>query len=216
MSESAGGAIAAYHELLTDQVAADSQGQLEAQLRARGLYFGDRPICTVVRPRFMSPGQHRTLQAGVARIMRAFARAHEAAMADAELRGQFGLEDWEERLIASDPGFTEPSPTSRLDAFFLDGESLRFTEYNAETPAGAGYNDALSTVFYGLPVMRRSLRRYDVRPLPARHGVLRVLLDAYEQRAGRREPPSIVEAIRYFSHPDVSLSFWRVSAGPMA
>lgn len=191
MSESASDAIAAYHELLTDQVAADSQAQLEAQLRSRGLYFGDRPICTVVRPRFMSPGQHRTLQEGVARIMRAFARAYQAAMADAELRGQFGLEDWEERLIASDSGFTEPSPTSRLDAFFPDGEPLRFTEYNAETPAGAGYNDALSTVFYGLPVMRRFLRRYDVRPLPARHGVLRVLLDAYEQRAGRREPPSI-------------------------
>ena len=38
-----------------------------------------------------------------------------------------------------------PSPTSRLDAFFVaDDGTLRFTEYNAETPAGAGYNDALS------------------------------------------------------------------------
>jgi len=184
-------AIAAYHDLLTDGVAADSQGQLDTQLRSRGLYFGDRPLCTVLRPRFMSPAQHRALQAGVARVIRAFGRAHEAAMADAELRRQFGLEDWEERLIAWDPGFTEPSPTSRLDAFFLDDESLRFTEYNAETPAGAGYNDALSTVFYGLPVMRRFLRRYDVRPLPARHGVLRVLLDAYEQWSGRGEPPVI-------------------------
>jgi hypothetical protein len=112
-------------------------------------------------------------------------------MADPALRRQFALEEWEERLIGWDPGFPEPSPTSRLDAFFLDRGSLRFTEYNAETPAGAGYNDALSTVFYGLPVMRGFLRRYDVRPLPARHGVLRVLLDAYEQWAGRTAPPTI-------------------------
>ncbi len=191
MSGPASDAIAAYHELLTDEVAAESQEQLDAQLRARGLYFGDRPLCTVLRPRFMPPGQHRALQTAVARVTRAFGRAHEAAMADPGLRRQFGLEPWEEQLIAWDPGFTEPSPTSRLDAFFVDGDGLRFTEYNAETPAGAGYNDALSTVFYGLPVMRRFLRRYDVRPLPARHGVLRVLLDAYEQWAGRGRPPVI-------------------------
>jgi len=184
-------AVAAYHDLLTDEVAAETQAQLESQLRGRGLYFGDRPLCTVVRPRLMSPAQHRALQAGVARVARAFGRAHQAAMGDPALRTQFGLEPWEERLIAADPGFAEPSPTSRLDAFFLDDGTMRFTEYNAETPAGAGYNDALSTVFYGLPVMRRFLRRFDVRPLPARHGVLRVLLDAYEQWGGRRSRPAV-------------------------
>ena len=29
-----------------------------------------------------------------------------------------------------------------------------YTEYNAETPAGAGYNDALTELFLALPVMR--------------------------------------------------------------
>jgi hypothetical protein len=183
-------AIATYHDLLTDELAAESQAQLDGQLRARGLFFGERPLCTVLRPRFMSPGRHRELQTGVAAIMAAFARAHEAAMADPVVREQLCLEPWEERLITCDPGFAEPSPTSRLDAFFVDG-GLRFTEYNAETPAGAGYNDALSQVFYGLPVMRRFLRRYDVRPLPARHGVLRVLLDAFDQWGGRLEPPAV-------------------------
>ncbi len=190
MTDPASDAIAIYHDLLTDELAAESQAQLDRQLRARGLFFGERALCTVLRPRLMAPAQHRALQAGVAAIMGAFLRAHEAAMHDAAVRQQFCLEAWEERLIAADPGFAEPSPTSRLDAFFVDG-TPRFTEYNAETPAGAGYNDALSQAFYGLPVMRRFLRRYDVRPLPARHGVLRVLLDAYQQWGGRREPPAI-------------------------
>ena len=183
-------AVAAYHDLLTDEVAASSQSQLDAQLRAQGLFFGDRPVCTVLRPRFLTPGQYHTLQRGVRRIMGAFRRAHDAAMADAAVRAQFALEPWEERLIGGDPGFAEPSPASRLDAFFLDGDGLRFTEYNAETPAGSAYNDALSTVFYGLQVMRRFLRRYDARPLPSRHNVLQVLLDAYEQWGGST-PPSI-------------------------
>ncbi|HYC30888.1 MAG TPA: hypothetical protein VEB59_01300, partial [Gemmatimonadales bacterium] len=191
MTGEAADAIAAYHDLLTEEVAAESQARLEERLRARGLVFGDRPVCTVIRPRFMSPERYRLLQRGVRRVMGAFRRAHDAAMADAGLRAQFALEPWEERLIAADPGFSEPSPVSRLDAFFVDGDRLRFTEYNAETPAGGAYNDALSTVFYGLQVMRRFLRRWDARPLPSRHNVLQVLLDAWEQFSGRFAAPAI-------------------------
>jgi hypothetical protein len=184
-------AIAAYHDLLTDEIAEASQAQLESQLRSRGLYFGDRPLCTVLRPRFLTPDQYRILQAGVDQVMRPFRTAYAAALANATVRAQFALLDWEEQLLDCGPGFRDPSPASRLDAFFLE-DGLRFTEYNAETPAGSAYNDALSTVFYGLPVMREFLRIYDVRPLPARHGVLHVLLDAFRQWSGRQEPPRIL------------------------
>jgi uncharacterized circularly permuted ATP-grasp superfamily protein len=183
-------AIAAFHDLLTDEIAEASQAQLETQLRSRGLYFGDRPICSVLRPRFLTPEQYRILRAGVDQVMRPFRTAYAAALSNTAVRAQFALLDWEERLLDCGPGFRDPSPASRLDAFFL-GDGLRFTEYNAETPAGSAYNDALSTMFYGLPVMREFLRSYDVRPLPARHGVLHVLLDAFRQWSGGQESPRI-------------------------
>src|SRR5688572_28799799 len=138
-------AIDGYHDLLTGGVAADSQGQLDEQLQRRGLLFGERPLCTVLRPRFMSATQYDYLQARGALILRAFNASYRAAIADSALREQFGLTAWEEQLIHHDPGFRDASPVSRLDAFFvgeLDG--LKFTEYNAETPAGAGYNDVLA------------------------------------------------------------------------
>jgi uncharacterized circularly permuted ATP-grasp superfamily protein len=183
-------AIAAFHDLLTDEIAEASQAQLETQLRSRGLYFGDRPICSVLRPRFLTPEQYRILRAGVDQVMRPFRTAYAAALSNTAVRAQFALLDWEERLLDCGPGFRDPSPASRLDAFFL-GDGLRFTEYNAETPAGSAYNDALSTMFYGLPVMREFLRIYDVRPLPARHGVLHVLLDAFRQWSGGQKSPRI-------------------------
>jgi uncharacterized circularly permuted ATP-grasp superfamily protein len=127
---------------------------------------------------------------GVDQVMRPFRTAYAAALSNTAVRAQFALLDWEERLLDCGPGFRDPSPASRLDAFFL-GDGLRFTEYNAETPAGSAYNDALSTMFYGLPVMREFLRIYDVRPLPARHGVLHVLLDAFRQWSGGQESPRI-------------------------
>ncbi|HEV2147547.1 MAG TPA: hypothetical protein VGR37_09120 [Longimicrobiaceae bacterium] len=185
-------AIRRYHDLLDDTLAAETQAQLDDQQRRRGLFFGDKPLTTVLRPRFLTPEMYRFLQARVAVVMRAFGKAYRAAMADAEFRRQFGLEGWEEELIHHDPGFRDPSPTSRLDAFFVSGKGgLKFTEYNAETPAAPAYNDALSEMFLGLPVMREFLRAFQVRPLPARHNVMHALVDAYVQFAGRREAPRV-------------------------
>jgi hypothetical protein len=185
-------AIAHYHELLTDELAQASEAMLSDQLRRRGLLFGDRPVATVLRPRFMTMAQYRLLQRRVRLLMRAFGKAYDRALADRTFRGQFRLADWEERLIRQDHGFRRPSPTSRVDAFVMDeAGTMAVTEYNAETPAGAGYNDALVAAFADLPVMRAFGRRYEAQPLLARHGVLHVLLDAYEEWSGRREIPRL-------------------------
>jgi glutathionylspermidine synthase len=184
--------IEQYHALLTDDLGGETQRQLDDQLRQRGLFFGDRALCTVLRPRLLSPAQYRFLQKRGAVVLSAFRKVHRAALADPIVLEQFGLLDWERSLVHANTGFRDASPVSRLDAFFTDDSSgLRFTEYNAETPAGGGYNDVLSEVFFGLPIMRAYMRGWDVRPLPARHHVLNALLDAYEQWSGRRDRPSI-------------------------
>jgi hypothetical protein len=186
------GAISDYHALLTDEVAQETQAQLDEQLRLRGLFFGDRPLCTVLRPRFLTPAQYAFLQGEVGRLLGAFERAYERAVQDDAFRRQFRLVDWEETLLDQHPGFRDPSPVSRLDAFFThERGGLRFTEYNAETPAAAAYNDVLAEVTYGLPVMRLFLRKYEVRPQPARHLVMHALLDAYRSWSGTREKPKI-------------------------
>src|SRR5690349_24468119 len=115
-------AIDDYHELLTPELAADSQTRLDDQLRRRGLFFGDRPLCTVLRPRFLSAAQYRFLQKRAALVLGAFDSAFRAALANESVLGQFKLAEWECSLIRHDPGFRDPSPVSRLDAFFV-GES---------------------------------------------------------------------------------------------
>lgn len=185
-------AIARYHDLLAGGLADDSQAWLEEQLQRRGLTFGGRPVCTVVRPRWMTEREYALCRDRAAIVLRAFATVQRAALADESLRRQLRLTDWEEQLVMVDPGFAAASPTSRLDAFFVDeGRGLRFTEYNAETPAGAAYNDALTEVFEAMPVMRRFQRTHQLRPLAARSGVLRSLLGAYEEFSGTRAKPRI-------------------------
>ncbi len=114
-------AIAHYHELLADpDLAEASHVMLEDQLRRRDMMFGDRPLCTVLRPRFFSPERFRWLAARIAPLLVAFQRAHQAAMTQPALRAQFRLADWEESLVLADPGLQRcASPHGRLDCFLI-------------------------------------------------------------------------------------------------
>jgi hypothetical protein len=198
-------AIQHYHDLLTPQLAAEAQGHLDQQTESRHMLFGDRPVCSVLRPRFLTPDQYRFLCVAVKRITAAFAKIYAAGMSDATFRKQFRLTPAEEELITYEPGFTDPSPTSRLDSFFVSERELKFTEYNSETPAGAGFNDALTDMFWGSPALAAFRRRYQVRPLPGRPHVLDGLLASFREWAGNtstkpkiaivdwKEVPTVVE-----------------------
>lgn len=191
--------LAQYHGLLdAGDLAERSAAALDQQLRMQGLFFGERPLCSVLRPRFVSLAEYRAIGSASSVIGIALEKLRVAAMADSTLRQGFGLEEWEETLIHADPGFAVASPTSRLDAFFVPyqegkGEGhLKFTEYNAETPAGAAYNDALSEAFLTLPVMQAFVRSNIVLPIPAGATIIDSMLRAYSAWRGRSEKPSVV------------------------
>jgi hypothetical protein len=58
-------AIDRYHDLLADDgLAAGSWEVLEAAHRERGMYFGERPLCSVLRPRFLTPAQLASVSRG--------------------------------------------------------------------------------------------------------------------------------------------------------
>jgi hypothetical protein len=184
-------AVARYHDLLSDELAGESQAYLDDQLRRRDLFFGDRPLCTVLRPRFLGTDQYRFLQRSIEGVLRAFRAAFRAAMTDDAVLAQFRLDDWERTIVRDDLGVADASPLSRVDAFFAGPGGLAVTEYNAETPAGAGYNDVLTETFLALPAMRQFEREWDMRTLPARHQTLNALLESYHAWSGNRTLPRI-------------------------
>lgn len=188
-----GTAIQAYHALLDDHGAAESWGFLGEQLTRRGLWFGERPLCNVLRPRFLSPAGYDVMRRSTTALLRAFDTLYRAALADSALRAQFHLTPIEEQLIGEDHGLWQGSVLSRLDAFFTaDGHGVRFTEYNGETPAGAAYCDVLTELFHAMPVMRTFQRHWHTAPLPARHHTVNALLDGFAKWCGSREAPRVV------------------------
>ena len=184
-------AIEKYHELLTPALASESQQQLDEQQQRRGLLFGTRPLCTILRPRFLTTAQYQHLQRALRQIMPTFAKAEQAALHDPAVLQQFMLSDWEKELLPFEPGFVA-SPTARMDCFYITGDddrnnasgALAMTEYNAETPAAVAYTEVLSEIFFSLPIMREFEKRYEVHSLPTMHHVLHALNTAYRQWGG--------------------------------
>jgi hypothetical protein len=199
-------AVAAYHDLLASggTLAADSQAALDKGQEVRGLTFGSRPVCTVLRPRFLTPQQYRFLHDRVKLLLPAFRTIHDRAIADPAFRYQFRLRDWEDELLAIDPGYRDPSPTSRFDTFFTPDGKLLFTEFNTETPAGAGYCDSLARLFYGLPVFQEFQRRFQVWPVLSRPGVLHALTDSFAQWRGNTSDPPRVAILDWREVPTFS------------
>lgn len=182
-------AIDTYHSLLTPDVARESWDQLQDQAKRRGLYFGTRDITTVLRPRFLTTEQYHFLQNAIRAVMPAFGKAYRAALESDEVRAQFHLNSWEESMVRQPFGYPNPSPSSRMDSFYLpEWGVVQLTEFNAEIPAGQAYTDVLSEVFYGMRAMGEFQRTYEVRPLPTRNQMLHALLDSYRQWGGAERP----------------------------
>lgn len=185
-------AIRAWHDRLAEgSVAAESATWLDARQRERGLAFGDRPLCTVLRPRFLTPAQHRDLALACRDVLGALHVAGEHALADADFRAAFRLAEWEEALLARLPRHRSVAPLIRLDAFLDPHDGTpRLTEVNGETPAGPAYGDALAELFLAMPVMRTFTRDWSVRPLPASPSLLATLLACWRD-AGRTGTPRV-------------------------
>ncbi len=184
-----GEAIQAYHALLDDDSACETQALLDQGQRREGLFFGQRALVTVLRPHFITQ-EHESLLHDACQAVAICARqVMEHVLQKPALLRRLAFTPGEQELIAIDPGYPEWSVSSRLDSF-LDAETntLQFIEYNAESPAAIAYEDILSELFLDLPVMRSFREHYHVRSLPARARMLEALLDAYRVWGGTGEP----------------------------
>ncbi|MCW5851795.1 MAG: hypothetical protein KIT87_17105 [Anaerolineae bacterium] len=181
-------AAALYHDTLARTDAPELAETLFEQMRARGLTFGDRVVCSVLRPHFISERDYHFVQDAAVTILGAIARLGEAVIEDEGLRAKIGLTPEEEAIIALPFGYSYPDASARLDSFFVGQDSLYFIEYNAESPGGLAFGEGLGELFSQFPVMQAVARTYPYRLLPIRKRILDTLLECFYQWGGRRQP----------------------------
>jgi hypothetical protein len=160
------------------------------ELRAAKLTFGDRVHCPFLRPFFLSPQDEDRVRPVAETVAELGERVALAALADEKLFAQFHLRPEEARLARLPGGNGRVSTASRLDAFLLP-ESLKFAEYNGESPAGAGYSETLGDIFSGPPVMGQFSKRYAVHSYPLSAKLLDALILSYVDWGGTSKRPQI-------------------------
>ena len=181
--------IQSYHELLTDEVAQEADFLLRKRLKQYSLYFGNRPLCIVLRPYFYYEDDWLFMKHGLEGVMSAFVKAHKLCCDYEHFREQLVLDEYEEELYKLDAGAPLPWTSSRVDTFFvLEDRNLKCVEYNAETPAGIGYNDVLANVFDQLEPMKRFRKKVKMQPMRSLGTLTRSLVTAYQKWGGIEKP----------------------------
>jgi len=160
------------------------------RLRRSKLTFGDRVHCPFLRPFFLTPEDEEHVRTVAETIADLGERIVLAAIDDKHLFSQFRLREEEERLARIPTGYGRASTASRLDAFLLP-DSLKFAEYNGESPAGAGYAETLAEIFRELPVMGRFAQMYEVHSYPLTAKLLDALVLSYLDWGGSTAKPQI-------------------------
>src|SRR6266478_10069168 len=163
---------------------------LVKRMRGAKLTFGNRVHCPFLRQFFLSPEDEERVRTVAETIADLGERITSAALDDKHLFAQFHLREKEERLVRIPTGYGRASTASRLDAFLLP-DSLKFAEYNGESPAGAGYAETLAEIFRELPVMDKFAQMYEVHSYPLSARLLDALLASYQDWGGSSAAPQI-------------------------
>ena len=161
------------------------------ELQDAKLTFGNRVHCPFLRPFFLSPQDEARVRHATETLAHLGERLATAALEDKSLFAQFHLRPEEERLVRLPAGRGPASTASRVDAFLLP-ESLKFTEYNGESPAGAGYTETLSEVFRELPVMKEFANEFEIHSYPLSARLLDALIGTYRDWGGTSKSPQML------------------------
>ncbi|HXJ12199.1 MAG TPA: hypothetical protein VNH19_07990 [Candidatus Limnocylindrales bacterium] len=155
------------------------------------LTFGNRVHCPFLRPFFISTQDEIRVRDATETLARLGERMATAAMEDNSLFAQFHLRPEEEKLVRLPAGKGPASTASRVDAFLLP-ESLKFTEYNGESPAGSGYTETLSAIFRELPVMKEFAEYFEIHSYPLSALLLDALIGTYRDWGGTSQHPQML------------------------
>ena len=160
---------------------------LQGKMEAQGLSTGGRLICPFLRPNFISRRQYDSLVRTSEALIGAIDRMEQMVLNNPALLARLELLPAEKMLASIDPGYQSLEVTARFDSHLRNGH-LHFVQYNADSPVGAGYADALIDLFWDIPPVRELRKRHALTRVGGRKYLLQALLKAYKQFGGTNKP----------------------------
>jgi hypothetical protein len=187
-------AVARYHKLLENQDLAWAE-DFQRRMEDAHLSAGGRLICPFLRPNFITRRQYEGLVKTGETLIAAIDRMEKMVLTTPALLARLELLPAEKMLAGIDPGYEALEVASRLDSHLCNG-SLHFVQYNADSPTGAGYAEALADLFMDSPPMREFRKKYSLTRVGGTRNLLAALLKAYKQFGGQGKPNIAVVEFR--------------------
>jgi len=162
---------------------------LVAAQREQGLWLGDRPFCSVARPRLVAAAEMVVEEHAATHLCSALKKVHDRVLAERTLREAYlgHFEEWAQTILALEPRAHEAWSILRLDSFLTE-EGLRFVEANGDIPMGSVGNDGVIRLFQDLELYKRFRERYDVRPNLVNFGMVHTFMHAWQSWGGTGTP----------------------------
>src|SRR5579883_2668968 len=156
-------AVARYNKLLESGPSSDLAWveSLHDRMEKAKLSSGGRLICPFLRPNFISRRQFESLVKTGESLICAIDRMEQMVLSNPALLARLDLLPAEKMLASIDPGYQALEVAARLDTHLNNG-ALQFVQYNADSPTGGAYADALADLFADVPPMRELRKRYSL------------------------------------------------------
>ena len=172
---------------------------LHQRMENGNLSAGGRLVCPFLRPNFLTRRQYESLVKTGEALIGAIDRLQQMALDNPALLGRLELLPAEKMLAAIDPGYQALEVSARLDTHMTNGH-VRFVQYNADSPTGAGYADALADLFFDAPPVKEFRKKYTLTRVGSRKHLLQALLKAYKQFGGTKQPNIAIVELRSGRH----------------
>ena len=182
-------AIAEYHELLAgdESLTTELFARLKGGMDANRLLYGQRRLGISLRPHFLTRQQYELLVVRSEAMAGAFDTVAAAMVAEPALMAAVGLTSREQSLAMLNPGFAASSINARLDAF-VEGDQVRFVEFNAENPSSLTDQAGLNQILFEIRALQLLAERYRLRQFSPVARVLDSLLATYKEWGGTGLP----------------------------
>jgi len=170
-------------------------------MRVNHLMIGNRPLCPVLRPHFVTPKQFEADRHASETVLSALLKVARRLRGDpTQARLYLGpYLDANAPLFELDAGYSQECVFGRFDGY-RTAQGLRFFEYNQGMAIGFVPSDQMAIWFAGLPVALRFGERHRLDPLLMSDAFSRAVLSAYRDWGGQGMPrtalalpPSLLE-----------------------
>jgi len=142
--------------------------------------FGGKPMPSLLKPNFITRKQTQLLAYAVDQISSALEKFIKLYLKNPEVRQIMNFSKREEQLFSIEPRYNNPLVISRLDAFLQDC-SLKFLEFNCDSPAGQAYSDVMEDGFKSLFQKYEFLNQWEIEYFKRQDRLLNALLTCYNE-----------------------------------